>query len=40
MIDGKMDATAGNFRRYQDSAAWPDASATHTVNAMYIVNVP
>ncbi len=40
MVDGKMDATAGNFRRYQDNVAWPDASATATVNAMYILNVP
>ncbi len=40
MIDGKMDATSGNFRQYQDNVVWPDASATATVNAMYILNVP
>ncbi len=40
MIDGKMDATKGNFRRYADNNTWPGASTTTVVNAMYIMNVP
>lgn len=43
MIDGKMDPTKGNFRKYPDNptgGAWPDASATTVVNAMYIMNIP
>ena len=42
MVDGEVDPTAGDFRRYHDNAAstWPDASTTSVVNAQLILNVP
>lgn len=39
MVDGSVDGTTGNFRRWAN-AAWPDASATLVVNAQYIIDVP
>ena len=44
LVDGSMDARAGNFRQYHDNTStdgsWPDASTTPVVDAMYIIQVP
>ncbi len=39
VIDGSADGTAGNFRQVS-GAAWPNVTATTTVTAMYILDVP
>ncbi len=44
LVDGSVDARSGNFRQYRDNVsttgAWPDASTTAVVNAMYLIQVP
>lgn len=39
IIDGEADGTTGNFQLYP-SGAWPDASQTTTVRAVYTISLP